>query len=285
MIPRSLILVGCAAALATALAWAARETPEPVAAPEKPQRIVALTVAAAEILLEIVPRDRIAAVHALSGDPSFSNIAGELEGIPRVTSEVEPVLAVMPDLVLSASYVDKAFAVQLEHAGLRVESLPDPHDLESIAANVLRVGALVGEPERAAEVAARMGDEVEAARRERRDLAPTVLFLDGTGIVAGSGTTLDAVAEAAGVRNFGAEHGIVGYREVPSETLLSWAPDVIVVSRDGPPGSGIRRVMQEGVGRVLPATTRVVEVPYPQLTAVSPYVTRGVRALAEAVSR
>lgn len=69
-----------------------------------PQRIVAASLLATEVLLEILPRERLAGVHVLAADPRFSLVAGDVQGLPLVGADAEQLLAVRPDLVLCDAY-------------------------------------------------------------------------------------------------------------------------------------------------------------------------------------
>src|SRR5678815_1583931 len=69
-----------------------------------PQRIVAASVFATEVLLAIAPRERIAAVHVLAADPRYSLVVAEANGLPLVGAEPEQLLAAAPDLVLCDAF-------------------------------------------------------------------------------------------------------------------------------------------------------------------------------------
>lgn len=70
----------------------------------KPERIVPLTLSASEMLVDLVPRERIAALHEIAGSRAYSNIRDRIEGIRLIAPDVEEVIALRPDLVIVASY-------------------------------------------------------------------------------------------------------------------------------------------------------------------------------------
>ncbi|HWR29002.1 MAG TPA: ABC transporter substrate-binding protein, partial [Negativicutes bacterium] len=71
---------------------------------QKPKRIVSLTLGTDEILLDMIPADRIVAVTKYAHDPGISNVvekAGKVSGrIDEVN--VETILSLHPDLVIAA---------------------------------------------------------------------------------------------------------------------------------------------------------------------------------------
>ena len=72
--------------LAAALLWAAvsstGEGSAPARAARKPGRLIAMTLATAEMLMALAPKDRIAGLHKLAGHPGYSNVAAQARGIP-----------------------------------------------------------------------------------------------------------------------------------------------------------------------------------------------------------
>ena len=55
---------------------------------------------AAESLLSVLPRERIAGVHAFAADAGFSLVAEQAQGLPLLAAGPEHLLSARPDLVL-----------------------------------------------------------------------------------------------------------------------------------------------------------------------------------------
>src|SRR5689334_15833996 len=100
--PRGLRAVGTALLLAASTLGAApAPTPSP-AAKAAPQRIASLNLTADEVLVEILPVERLVAVTAASDDVGTSNVVGRVP--PTVArfrkADLERLVALSPDLVV-----------------------------------------------------------------------------------------------------------------------------------------------------------------------------------------
>lgn len=280
-----LILLGTTVAALAALLTFYRPGPRPRGVPDKPRRIASMTLATSEILLELVPRERIAAMHEIAGNPLYSMIADRIEGIPLLPSDAERLIAVNPDLVLVASYSRKGFVEQLEYAGLPVRRFTRFHDVEDVIADVRRLGRLVGEPERAEALVRRMRSELRKIRsRIPRDaVPPRVLSLDSGGWTAGSETTFDALLRLAKARNVAAEHGVVGFARLSAEQVVAWNPGILVTPVDPSAAGSIRERIRSDPAYAPLRDCRIIEMPCALFTTVSHYIVEALRFLVEAL--
>ena len=70
----------------------------------KPTRIVSLDLCTDQLLIELVGRERIAAVTHLAADPAVSAIPAKAKGIPITHGAAEDVLRYDPDLILAGPF-------------------------------------------------------------------------------------------------------------------------------------------------------------------------------------
>ena len=115
----------------------------------KPKRIVSLNLCIDQILLDLVPRERIGGVSFLAADPSMSLVAEEAKALPSVRGSAEEILALDPDLVLAGEYTTAATVDLLRRLGQRVEIVPMATSFAQIRDVVLLMGQLTGEEQRA----------------------------------------------------------------------------------------------------------------------------------------
>lgn len=131
-----LITLPLLAACGGAAAWEAPDWRP--AAP--PQRIVAGSILATEVLLELAPRERIAAVHELAANPDFALTADAVRGWPTCGAAPERLLAARPDLVIVDAFTRAETLALLRHAGVPVVRTADAASFADVAANVRRIG-------------------------------------------------------------------------------------------------------------------------------------------------
>ena len=256
-----------------------RETPA-WAAPDwrpatPPRRIVAASLLATEVLLAIAPRDRIAGVHVLALDPSFSLVVEAAQGLPTVGAEPEQLLAVQPDLVICDAYTRPETLALLSAASVPVVVTGDASDFDGIAANLLRIGRLCHLESAAEQLVAQMTGRLAALSRNASTVAAwRVINLDGGLHTYGRGSLFAALLGAAGAMPMAVERGVGPFRKIDVETLLAWQPDALVIAADGAAGAadGLPGWIRQYPGLSLlhcVAAGRLVRVPGPLLNTTS----------------
>ena len=221
-----------AALLLAAATVGAAPAPAPSAAPQTPpKRIASLNLTADEVLVEILPVERLVAVTAAADDEGTSNIVGRVPpGVARFRkADLERLVALAPDLVVVSEYTDPDFLYLLERSGLRYHRM---EGLRSLAGNreaILRLGEAVGATAGAEKLVARY-DAVLAdlAGRVRGVARPRVMYW-ASGMTAGGDTAIGALIESAGARNVGAEIGVAGIGAVGAERAFVADPDVVLI--------------------------------------------------------
>ena len=218
--------------LAAGTLGAAPPAPAPSAAPPAPpKRIASLNLTADEVLVEILPVERLVAVTAAADDVGTSNIVGRVPpGVARFRkADLERLVALAPDIVVVSEYTDPDFLYLLERSGLRYHRM---EGLRSLAGNreaILRLGEAVGAAAGAEKLVARY-DAVLAdlAQRLRGVARPRVMYW-ASGMTAGGDTAIGALIESAGARNVGAEIGVAGIGQVGAERAFVADPDVVLI--------------------------------------------------------
>lgn len=271
---------GIAALVAVATAHAKSDAP-------KPLRIVSLNLCIDQILLDLVPRERIGGVSFLAADASMSLLADDAKGLPAVRGSAEEILALDPDLVLAGEYTTAATVDLLRRLGRRVEIVPMATSFAQIRDVVLLMGDLTGERQRAealvkdfntrlAEVKARAVVRSEAPR-------PRAVAMQVNSLASGEGSLVNEVLGEAGFDNV-ARHAKLGPAgRLPLETLISDPPEVIVRANDA---SDFRTVLGDNFRhpafRALEATRPSVHIPMNEWLCGTPRIVQAVERLAVA---
>lgn len=233
-VPRALtylaVVTGCC------LGWACQQPVEGAAAAEQadlPRRVVAGSIFAAEVLVELAPPGLLVGVHELVADPAFCAVAGKLANLPKVGASPEQLLAVRPDLVVLDAYTRPETLALLRAASIPVLQLAAPRSFADIAANIRSLARTCGLQAPGEVLVAQMQDrlrQLEAAQAGLQSWA--VCSLDGAYHTYGAGSLFDAVLQAVGVRNLAAERGAGMFRKLSLESLLAWRPDALVVAAE-----------------------------------------------------
>lgn len=200
-----------------------------VAAP--PSRIVSLNLCTDQILLDLVPRERIVALSWLAADRDVSPIADDIVGLKLVRGGAEEILALAPDLVLANPYAAAPTVDLLKRLGYATEVIPFAQDFEGIRVAVRRVAAAVGETARGEAVVARFDAALAAAKAPAPGVTPEALVYQVNGLVSGAGSLIDAALLAAGLGNQASTRQLASGGRLALEALVAAPPDLVVLAQ------------------------------------------------------
>jgi iron complex transport system substrate-binding protein len=254
------------------------------ARPQRPERIVSMNLCTDQLLMRLVEPERIAGVSYLASRPESSAMADEARGLPVSHGVAEEVIARRPDLVLAGAYTTRMTTAILRRIGIPVVEFEPEYGFEDIRANISRMGAAVGEPERAEALVEDFDRALAAVSVTVADGArPLYTNYGANGFMAGAGTLEADIARAAGYELLGARLGIVGSAEVPLEALLFTPVDVITLSHPNSafPALAEERLRHPALRRYVRERT-VVEIPPAVWACGTPATLEAVRILAEA---
>jgi ABC-type Fe3+-hydroxamate transport system substrate-binding protein len=251
------------------------------AAAPAPRRVASLNLTADEILVDILPPERLVAVTRWADDPSMSNVAGRVPpGVYRFPkADLERLVALAPDLVVLSEYTDADFVRLVEQSGLHTWRMSGLETLAGQRQALVDLGRAVGAPEAAAGLAAQQQEAlVDLARRLEGAPRPRVLYWANPH-TAGAGTAIGALIEAAGAENLGRSLGLEGIVPLSAERAFVADPDVVLLGRwpgtrealENDPLLSRLRAVREG---------HIVEMPTALLVTLSHHAADACRLLA-----
>lgn len=208
-------------------------------AAEPPQRIASLNLCADQLLLLLLPRERIASVTEWAQKPESSYMAKAAQGLPVNYGLAERVLPQQPDLIVAGEYNDHAMVAMMRKLGYRVEIVRVPRDLAEAQHFILQFGELVGAQAQAQALVADMQRRLARIAEQVGDRpAGLAAVYSPNGMSAGRGTVMEEILARAGWRNLGSEIGLTGYGQLPLEQLIRAQPDLLVLDTTAEPTGG-----------------------------------------------
>ncbi len=249
-----------------------------------PQRVVSQAVGTDELLLALADPGQIAALSHIAQDPRFSPVAAEAKRFPTIReSDAESVLRFRPDLVLATTFTRPETLSLLRRAGVHLVVLDRFDTLEDVYASLQLLGRELGQEARAEALIAQSRSRAAALAARLRGVKPVrVLSATIYPFTSGTGTTFQDLCDHAGALNVAAEAGLRGHAPTPSERLLLWNAEVLVVSDD----PGIQaRLGEIPHYRALPAfrAGRLVPVPGAMMSSLSHHRIAAYEVLARAL--
>jgi iron complex transport system substrate-binding protein len=250
-----------------------------------PQRIVSLDLCTDQLLVDLVPRPRIAAVTFLAADHALSAIPEKARGIPITHGVAEDVLRHDPDLVLAGPFGVSATVSLLLRLGRNVVVVPLPQDLAGVGVAVRAVAAAVG--------AEAKGEAMVADFERRMSRLPppagsprTAVIYQVGGAISGSGSLADAALAAAGFRNMSSAYRLTRGGQVPLENLVARPPDLLVLaSHIDEYRTAVADNLRHPALSRLRRTTASLELPWRHWLCGTPHVADAIERLAQARAR
>ncbi len=221
----------------------------PATAATKPMRIMSLSLCTDLLLLQLVPRSRIASVTYVAHGGAQALFPGADKGVAVNHGAAEDIIAEKPDLILASDYAAPA-TLRLAARALRtpVVQVQNANSFAEIRQTIRQVGAAVGEPERAEGLIRRMDATLAEIGKTPLRKPLRVVAWGGGDSVPGKGTLANTVIEAAGGVNIAATPDGY-YSTFDVEQLLLADPDALVYAR--PPFSEPSLRGDEGQHRIV----------------------------------
>ena len=265
-----------------------------VQVPQKPCRIVTLTLATDEIVMELVGPERIAAVSFMADDDGISNVAGQAKKVwARAGGDAEAILALHPDLVLTPDWWRVETGQTLRQMGVPVYIYKVPNGVASVKDSIRSIAEAVNEPQRGEKMIANMDAVLNDVAQRTDSIKPenqkTVVWFSSMSAASGKGSHFEDLCRYARVNDGAALAGVKRGEVLSKEALIQVNPDILLLPNWTNKGQIDTRAIRQEVESD-PAYRQMKAVQNHQLAAVadrylycvSQYIVYGVRDIASA---
>jgi iron complex transport system substrate-binding protein len=194
----------------------------------KPQRIMSINGCADLLVLQMVPKSRIASVTYRARDAVRAFAPGLADGVATNDGRAEEVAYYHPDLIVAGRYTTERTKALARRAGVPVVELEDAEDFPAIRANLRALGRALGEAARAEALIARMDATLARLAAEPPARRLRVAVWTGGPVVPGRGALADAIIAAAGAVDAATGVGELGLSDFDVEGLVRLRPDALL---------------------------------------------------------
>ena len=257
--------------------------------PGKPSRVITASVGHDEIAVSLIPLSRLVGVGEASKSDTFSNVAALVRDIPVITRDPESIIALSPDVVVTSPFFPAEGIDALSRLDIPVVQTDLVQGPQERIENILLMGYILGEEERAVEFAAEVRQRYDSlvAVADSAEPKPRVLALTqyaDTIWTAGAGSTEGGIISASGGVNAAEAAGITGNQTTNLEGVISMAPDIVIIPQ--PPDFGAaefrQSLLENAALAEVPAikNERVHIVESKRFTTLSHWNILGIEALA-----
>lgn len=253
-----------------------------------PQRIVSLGATDSEILGALSVNSRVVGVDFYTDYPA------DLAAKQKISDgngnyNVEEIVALKPDLVLSYGGETAATDKQLMASHLQVVDLPAA-DLSQSLVEIRLVGQLVHEDGTASKLVSSLQQRIDAVKRKVAGAPAVSVYMEaddstpGKPFVFGGGSFGDElIRDAGGTNVFSGDTATGGYPQVSDESVIAANPQVIVLTEDPSYGGNPQLVYQRngwaGIAAVM--NKRVYAINPDLVQRPGPRIVEGLEQLAK----
>lgn len=200
---------------------------------KKPKRILTLSMETDEIMLGLVPPDRLVGVNALLDDPLDSTVVPQAKQISTKITDppVEEILALKPDLVVIADWGNLEKADMLRDMGIPVVVCKGARTISDIRQNVMLLAEAIGEEDKGKSIVEQMNHTLDDIQKKvtriPAEQQKSVVLISLMNNYGGIGSAFDDACKYAHVINGMARAGIHDGQPMSKEMLVKINPDYL----------------------------------------------------------
>jgi heme ABC superfamily ATP binding cassette transporter binding protein hmuT len=201
---------------------------------KKYNHIVSLTLSGDEMLLGLVPENRIAGLSGkINEDKEISNIVDKAKKFPKVEGNEEVLMSLEPDLIIVADWLSKRITDIGAITGAKVYFYKTPNSYEEQKKLIRDLANLVEEKENGEKLIKNMDDRLKALQnkitKNYKGAKPRILMYTSFGTTSGKNTTFSDMVKLINGVNVVAEAGIDRFKDISKEKVIELNPDIIIV--------------------------------------------------------
>lgn len=198
------------------------------------QRVVSLAASSDEIIMDLLPPDRIAGITTGSLRPELGNSVAKAKKIKNTVdiNSPESILRVQPDIVIIPNFVKDEIKTSLKEMGIKTFIYPKQYTFADIQETIKAIAKELGEnPE---PLIKEMDLKIEALQEKLKKVPDNkrkrVVYLMTNGIYANPESIFQDVCRYAGVVDAAMELGYKTKTFLSKEQMVKLNPDAILVA-------------------------------------------------------
>lgn len=252
----------------------------------EPPRLASINLCTDQLLMTLADPAQILGLSPYARDAARSWDAEKAARFPKLSGEAEDVLVLQPDIVVAGRYTKRATRELLKEKGLRVVEFDVPRSMEDVKKQILRMGEIVGHPDRAAAEVTKLDAAIARTRAVADRKNARVLALSRRGWVSGSDSLTGALLSAAGLSSAARDMGLRTGGFASLEAIVSLKPDFLLLSEGSSfaEDEGRALLLHPALQRFYPPSKRLV-IPERLMNCGGPMIAEALDRLASELAR
>lgn len=186
------------------------------------------------MILSLVDHERIVGLCGeINEEPDMSHVWKEAKKFPKIESNIETMIELEPDFVITADWMKKEVLLHLQEVGVNVYTYTTPKNFDEQKKLIRELASLVEEKERGEKLVKDMEDRLYALQKQIYDKYKgeklRILLYTSYENTSGKGTTFDDMVSLIGGINAASEAEIIGSQKISKEKVIELNPDVIII--------------------------------------------------------
>ncbi|SFO30952.1 iron complex transport system substrate-binding protein [Cohaesibacter marisflavi] len=195
----------------------------------QPQRVVSINLCTDQLAMMVAGPDQLISVSKLAFDPNTSVMVDRAKRYRMNHARAEEIIRMKPDLVLAGIYTSKNTINLLQRFGVRVEQFSPDSGFDAIRKNILRIGNLLGQHERASRLLRDFDNKLASLKKSAPKEQKVLASYEPSSYTGGAGTLANEMIKAAGLRHMGEDLGFHGSSvKLSLEALIRENPDFVM---------------------------------------------------------
>ena len=197
----------------------------------KPERIVSLNLCADQLLIALLPPERLVGITHLASSPEASYLYREAGRFHQHSGRIEEIMELKPNLIIAGEYAAQPTNQLLENLGYRIIRLGLPVTIEGVFQQISFLGEQIGEPVRAEQLVSVMREELANIKSLSEGSSKRAAVYYANGFTAGKQTIVNEILSIAGFVNIAAELNVDYVAPLSLELLLASKPDILILGQ------------------------------------------------------
>lgn len=260
---------------------------------EKYSKVASMTLGGDEIILSLIPPDRIAGLSGkINKDEQVSNIVHKAHGFPEIEGNIEVVMNLEPDLIITGDWVDKEYLLQLKDTGIDTYIYKTPVSWEEQVTVIKELSHLLNAEKQGNEIIMDMEQRLQKLQRKIRDQykgkKPDILLYSSMGTTNGKNTFFDSITKCLLANNIASANGINKYEKISKEKVIEINPDILIIpiwNKHPDNENFLDFIKNDKSFQELKAVknNRVYAIDYRYISTTSQYIIDGIEKLGEKI--
>lgn len=187
-------------------------------------RVASLDQCADQFVLALSPRDVIVGLSTRARNPD-SFLRAAAAGLSERRADAESLLLAQPQVVIRYWGGDPRLVRSLQRRGVKIVQLEDAADFDGVRRNIRAAATALHQVATGEALVQAMDGKLAESRNAWR--GRRALYLTSAGVVAGPGTLMDAVLQAAGLTDAAPRPG---FSDLRAESLVLDPPPAVVTA-------------------------------------------------------